>query len=128
MGGAHGSRECAPDDKLRDTHRMVAAITHAAGDGFRKGSTASCGLSMSFQPGQIGRFLVRECDDDQETDHDKSDQISIKHFKPFPIHMDVHERHSFFPAVPNSVQRLAVLRPPRHQLQKISFKRQRAGG
>jgi hypothetical protein len=66
--------------------------------------------------------LVRECDDDQETDHDKSDQISIKHFKPFPIHMDVHQRHSFFPAVPNSVQRLAVLRPPRHQLQKSASK------
>ena len=22
MGGANGSRECAPDDKLRDTHRL----------------------------------------------------------------------------------------------------------
>jgi hypothetical protein len=23
MGGANGSRECAPDDKLRDTHRFI---------------------------------------------------------------------------------------------------------
>jgi hypothetical protein len=22
MGGANGSRECAPDDKLRDTHQL----------------------------------------------------------------------------------------------------------
>jgi hypothetical protein len=48
---------------------------------------AGCGLPMSFRPGQIGRFSVRECDDDQETDHDKGDHISIK---PFPIHMDLH--------------------------------------
>ncbi len=35
MGGANGSRDCAPDDKLRDTHR-----THAKqADGFRKRST-----------------------------------------------------------------------------------------
>ncbi len=32
MGGANGSRECAPDDRLRDTHQLKA-------DGFRKGST-----------------------------------------------------------------------------------------
>jgi hypothetical protein len=24
MAGANGSRECAPDDKLRDTHQLVA--------------------------------------------------------------------------------------------------------
>jgi hypothetical protein len=25
MGGANGSRECAPDDKLRDTHHIVGS-------------------------------------------------------------------------------------------------------
>jgi len=32
MGGANGSRECAPDDKLRDTHPVLDD-----GDGFREG-------------------------------------------------------------------------------------------
>jgi hypothetical protein len=32
MGGATGSRECAPDDKLRDTHQIAI---HDA-DGFRR--------------------------------------------------------------------------------------------
>ena len=27
MGGANGSRECAPDDKLRDTHHLDAGIS-----------------------------------------------------------------------------------------------------
>jgi hypothetical protein len=31
MGGANGSRECAPDDKLRDTHHDPNG-----GDGFRE--------------------------------------------------------------------------------------------
>src|SRR6266446_3194423 len=31
MGGANGSRECAPDDELRDTHHFLN------GDGFREG-------------------------------------------------------------------------------------------
>ena len=37
MGGANGSRECAPDDKLRDTHQLhlmemmgFAGSTHPA--------------------------------------------------------------------------------------------------
>jgi hypothetical protein len=35
MGGANGSRECAPDDKLRDTHHLQLAKMM----GFAKGST-----------------------------------------------------------------------------------------
>ena len=31
MGGANGSRECAPDDKLRDTHQL-----HLIEMGFRR--------------------------------------------------------------------------------------------
>jgi hypothetical protein len=32
VGGANGSRECAPDDKLRDTHRLhFAAVIGFAG-------------------------------------------------------------------------------------------------
>ena len=30
MGGANGSRECAPDDKLRDTHLFFCEV-----DGYR---------------------------------------------------------------------------------------------
>jgi hypothetical protein len=42
MGGANGSRECAPDDKLRDTHRVN---THAKqADGFRERSTHPTGF------------------------------------------------------------------------------------
>jgi hypothetical protein len=37
MGGANGSRECAPDDELRDTHRFNPRAKYA--DGFRKRST-----------------------------------------------------------------------------------------
>jgi hypothetical protein len=37
--GANGSRECAPDDKLRDTH-------HNDGDGFREGLHPSYGLRI----------------------------------------------------------------------------------
>jgi hypothetical protein len=36
MGGANGSRERAPDDKLRDTHHFLN------GDGFREGLNPSC--------------------------------------------------------------------------------------
>jgi hypothetical protein len=35
MGGANGSRECAPDDKLRDTHQLL----FMASMGIAKGST-----------------------------------------------------------------------------------------
>jgi hypothetical protein len=41
MGGANGSRECAPDDELRDTHRVDPRAKHA--DGFRKRSTHAAG-------------------------------------------------------------------------------------
>jgi hypothetical protein len=40
MGGANGSRECAPDDKLRDTHQLQFAKY----DGFREG------LNPSYRP------------------------------------------------------------------------------
>ena len=36
MGGANGSRECAPDDELRDTHHV-----RNDGDGFRAGLNPS---------------------------------------------------------------------------------------
>jgi hypothetical protein len=35
MGGANGSRECAPDDKLRDTHQLQLVQVMS----FAKGST-----------------------------------------------------------------------------------------
>src|SRR4029453_4688519 len=35
MGGANGSRECAPDDKLRDIHQLLFVALM----GFAKGST-----------------------------------------------------------------------------------------
>jgi hypothetical protein len=38
MGGANGSRECAPDDKLSDTHHVPDN-----GDGFREGLNPSHG-------------------------------------------------------------------------------------
>jgi hypothetical protein len=69
----------------------MRAIIPAAGDGFRKGSThPDYGLPAAGV--KIGRSSVREGDDDQEADHDKGDRISIsiKPFKPFPIHMDLH--------------------------------------
>jgi hypothetical protein len=31
MGGANGSRECAPDDKLRDTHHVIGVFANAHG-------------------------------------------------------------------------------------------------
>jgi hypothetical protein len=37
MGEANESRECAPDDKLRDTRRVTKHAQQA--DGFRKRST-----------------------------------------------------------------------------------------
>jgi hypothetical protein len=48
MGGATGSRECAPDDKLRDTHHVTDD-----GDGFREGLNPSYDLP----DGQITEFL-----------------------------------------------------------------------
>jgi hypothetical protein len=44
MGGANGSCDCAPDDKLRDVNYMVADIRLREGDGFRKCSTHPAGL------------------------------------------------------------------------------------
>jgi hypothetical protein len=41
MGGATGSRECAPDDKLRDTHHVPDDS-----DGFREGLNPSCDLLL----------------------------------------------------------------------------------
>jgi hypothetical protein len=50
MGGANGSRECAPDDELRDTHR---ATTHAKqADGFWKRPTRPTGWKVSVSPFQ----------------------------------------------------------------------------
>jgi hypothetical protein len=46
MGGANGSRECAPDDKLRDTHQLQFANIM----GFARGST---------HPTKIGTHLDR---------------------------------------------------------------------
>ena len=45
MGRADGSRECAPDDKLRDTHRVTMYAEQA--DGFRKRSTHPTGWRKS---------------------------------------------------------------------------------
>jgi hypothetical protein len=39
MGGANGSRECAPDDKLRDTHQLRLMEMM----GFADGSTHPAG-------------------------------------------------------------------------------------
>ena len=39
MGGANGSRECAPDDELRGAHRVSPRATHA--DGFHPCCRAS---------------------------------------------------------------------------------------
>jgi hypothetical protein len=47
-------------------------------------------LPLSFRPAHIGRFLVRERDDDYEAEHYKSDHISIKSIKPFSIEVDTH--------------------------------------
>jgi len=64
MGGANGSRdpsavarrakaECAPDDKLRDTHRVT---THAKqADGFRKRSTHPAGWGNETSGGSFVR-------------------------------------------------------------------------
>jgi putative transposase len=35
MGGANGSRECAPDDKLRDTHHLKSAFSRSLTTGER---------------------------------------------------------------------------------------------
>jgi hypothetical protein len=44
MGGANGSRECAPDDKLRDTHQFEFAKMM----GFAKGSTHPTSLRAAL--------------------------------------------------------------------------------
>ena len=46
MGGANGSRECAPDDKLRDTDQLQLM-------GFAKGSTHPTDCPYSFTGIQI---------------------------------------------------------------------------
>jgi hypothetical protein len=45
MGGANGSRECVPDDKLRDTHQLLFMALM----GFARGSThPACCISQGF--------------------------------------------------------------------------------
>jgi hypothetical protein len=51
MGGANGSRECAPDDKLRDTHHDPND-----GDGFREALNPSNDL---LPDGQITWAIYR---------------------------------------------------------------------
>jgi hypothetical protein len=59
MGGANGSRECAPDDKLRDTHHVLN------GDGFREGLNPShtsndfarTGKSLIFYPAPFAKIF-----------------------------------------------------------------------
>src|SRR5882757_10291693 len=60
MGGATGSRECAPDDKLRDTHHVPTTAM-----GFAKGSThpmiCLTGKSLNSCPvsfAKIFRFAI----------------------------------------------------------------------
>jgi hypothetical protein len=50
MGGANGSRECAPDDKLRDTHQLLFM-----GRWVRKGLNPSYELNPScgLPPGTL---------------------------------------------------------------------------
>ncbi len=50
MGGANGSRECAPDDKLRDTHHGPND-----GDGFRESVAAAKLVIRGLDP-RIHRF------------------------------------------------------------------------
>ena len=60
MGGANGSRECAPDDKLRDTHQLK----YAKMMGFAKGSThptsyeLDASRSTTAQSGQLYASLA----------------------------------------------------------------------
>jgi hypothetical protein len=62
------------------------------GDGpcLRPHGCAARELPLSFRPGRTGRFLVRERDDDDEADQQKSDQISINPIKVFPVEVDTH--------------------------------------
>ena len=53
MGGANGSRERAPDDKLRDTHHLLND-----GDGFREGLNSSY-KSADLPDGQITDLAVQ---------------------------------------------------------------------
>ena len=52
MGGANGSRECAPDDELRDTHHVLND-----GDGFREGLNPSCTCAQICLTGKSLRVL-----------------------------------------------------------------------
>jgi hypothetical protein len=96
MGGANGSRdksavarrakaECAPDDKLSDTHRVT---THAKqADGFRERSTHPTGLLfVSVVLGKQGRTPVHARLGEIEEIRGRG--VS-KHFREF---LHVHER------------------------------------
>ena len=50
MGAANGSRECAPDDKLRDVNRIAADFSVRQGDGFRNCATHATGLDLVPRP------------------------------------------------------------------------------
>src|ERR1700754_1486738 len=54
MCGANGSRECAPDDKLRETHHV-----RAASDGFRK-LNPSYGLRLSPENALIRKLHLED--------------------------------------------------------------------
>ena len=56
MGGANGSRECAPDDKLRDTHQLKFAKMM----GFAKGSThpTSCWTPLGRQRPKADNYML----------------------------------------------------------------------
>jgi hypothetical protein len=64
MGGANGSREGAPDDKLRDTHHV--SMYTQQGDGFRKGSThpTDCGRKflIQFSNSHVHQLRDRHCE------------------------------------------------------------------
>ena len=58
MGGANGSRECAPDDKLRDTHQLL----FMASMGFAKSSTHPAYYDRSWPQGVARRKKIPEPD------------------------------------------------------------------
>jgi hypothetical protein len=61
-----------------------------AAHGLPPGGPAVCERPLSFRPGHTGGLLVRERDDDDEAEHHKSNQISIKPIKLFPVEVDTH--------------------------------------
>jgi hypothetical protein len=56
MGKANGSRECAPDDELRDTHQLQ----FIDGDGFREELNPSYALP-SFRGARSASYGFRAC-------------------------------------------------------------------